>query len=124
MKHASLQTKPVLWNTGQDLKWSTGIPSALRLKPKLDTDLFEFAKNKTYPMWVKQYHQMVKNLLLSVEIEKLGFLTFVLGNCDRIFDETLQRFSELQQMTQQLPKYGIWTKNGGKKENWVKQKQT
>ncbi|XP_066601838.1 peptidylprolyl isomerase domain and WD repeat-containing protein 1 isoform X2 [Prorops nasuta] len=116
-----LHTKPVVimkYNTMFDtcisvdkagiLEYWTGpktefkFPKYVKFESKLDTDLFEFAKNKTYPCGLSVSPDGKRFASLSGD-RKVRVFNFLTGKLYRVFDETLQRFSELQQMTQQLP---------------------
>lgn len=77
-------------------------PKCVAFDSKLDTDLFEFAKNKTYPCGLAVSPDGKKFASLSGD-RKVRVFNFRTGKLYRVFDETLQRFTELQQMTQQLP---------------------
>ncbi|XP_054013712.1 peptidylprolyl isomerase domain and WD repeat-containing protein 1 [Hylaeus anthracinus] len=86
--------------TGPKMEYK--FPKCVAFDSKLDTDLFEFAKNKTYPCGLAVAPDGKKFASLSGD-RKVRVFNFRTGKLYRIFDETLQRFSELQQMTQQLP---------------------
>lgn len=77
-------------------------PKRVKFESKLDTDLFEFAKNKTYPCGLAVSPDGKKFATLSGD-RRVRVFHFLTGKLYRVFDETLQRFSELQQTTQQLP---------------------
>lgn len=77
-------------------------PKFTKFESKLDTDLFEFAKNKTYPCGLAISPDGKRFASISGD-RKVRVFNFLTGKLYRIFDETLQRFSELQQTTQQLP---------------------
>ncbi|XP_043784230.1 peptidylprolyl isomerase domain and WD repeat-containing protein 1 isoform X2 [Apis laboriosa] len=86
--------------TGPKMEYK--FPKCVTFESKLDTDLFEFAKNKTYPCGLAISPDGKRFASLSGD-RKVRVFTFRTGKLYRIFDETLQRFSELQQVTQQLP---------------------
>lgn len=77
-------------------------PKMVKFESKLDTDLFEFVKNKTYPCDIAISPDGKKFASLSGD-RKVRVFNFLTGKLYRIFDESLKRFSELQQTTQQLP---------------------
>lgn len=77
-------------------------PKNVSFDSKLDTDLFEFAKNKTFPTGLAFSPDGRKMAALSVD-RKVRVFNFLTGKLSRVFDETLQRFTELQHQTQQLP---------------------
>ncbi|XP_074097124.1 peptidylprolyl isomerase domain and WD repeat-containing protein 1 [Cotesia typhae] len=86
--------------TGQKSQYQ--FPKSVSFESKLDTDLFEFAKNKTYPCGLAVSLDGKRFATLSSD-RKIRIFTFLTGKLYRVFDESLQKFSELQQMTQQLP---------------------
>lgn len=77
-------------------------PRGVQFESKLDTDLFEFAKNKTYPCGLAVSPNGKRFATLSGD-RKVRVFNFHTGKLYRVFDEALQRFTELQQTTQQLP---------------------
>nr|CAD7198219.1 unnamed protein product [Timema douglasi] len=85
---------------GPKLKYS--FPKCVTFDSKLDTDLFEFAKAKTFPTGLCFSPDGKRFATLSAD-RKVRVFTFLTGKLNRVFDETLQRFSELQQVKQQLP---------------------
>lgn len=86
--------------TGPKMEYK--FPKCISFESKLDTDLFEFAKNKTYPCGLAISPDGKRFASLSGD-RKVRVFNFRTGKLYRIFDETLQRFSELQQTVQQLP---------------------
>lgn len=86
--------------TGPKMEYK--FPKCISFESKLDTDLFEFAKNKTYPCGLAVSPDGKRFASLSGD-RKVRVFNFRTGKLYRIFDETLQRFSELQQTVQQLP---------------------
>nr|XP_034189826.1 peptidylprolyl isomerase domain and WD repeat-containing protein 1 isoform X2 [Osmia lignaria] len=86
--------------TGPKMEYK--FPKCVSFDSKLDTDLFEFAKNKTYPCGLAVSPDGKKFASLSGD-RKVRVFNFRTGKLYRVFDETLQRFTELQQTTQQLP---------------------
>lgn len=77
-------------------------PRCVQFESKLDTDLFEFAKNKTCPTSIAISNNGIKFAAISID-RKIRVFNFLTGKLTRIFDETLQGFGELQQKIQQLP---------------------
>ncbi|KDR21487.1 peptidylprolyl isomerase domain and WD repeat-containing protein 1 isoform X1 [Zootermopsis nevadensis] len=77
-------------------------PRCVLFESKLDTDLFEFAKSKTFPTGLSFSPNGTKFATLSGD-RKVRVFNFQTGKLSRVFDESLQRFSELQQVTLQLP---------------------
>ena len=78
------------------------LPKSITFDSKLDTDLFEFAKNKTYPCGIAISNDGKKFASLCSD-RKVRVFNFLTGKMSRVYDESLQRFIELQQTTQQLP---------------------
>ena len=77
-------------------------PKCVSFDSKLDTDLFEFAKNKTYPCSLAISPDGKKFASVSGD-RKIRVFNFLTGKLYRVYDESLQRYTELQQTTQQLP---------------------
>lgn len=77
-------------------------PKCVRFDSKLDTDLFEFAKNKTYPCGLAISPDGKKFASLNRD-RRVRIFHFLTGKLYRVFDESLQRYTELQQTTLQLP---------------------
>nr|XP_022910949.1 peptidylprolyl isomerase domain and WD repeat-containing protein 1 isoform X1 [Onthophagus taurus]XP_022910950.1 peptidylprolyl isomerase domain and WD repeat-containing protein 1 isoform X2 [Onthophagus taurus] len=74
----------------------------VKFDSKLDTDLFEFAKNKTFPSGLSFSKDGLKFATISTD-RKVRIFNFLTGKLIRVYDETLPRFTQLQQQTQQLP---------------------
>ncbi|XP_015779408.1 PREDICTED: peptidylprolyl isomerase domain and WD repeat-containing protein 1-like [Acropora digitifera] len=117
----SVHTKPVTfikYNAGFDVTisadeagiieyWSgikndLGFPSNVDFEYKTDTDLFEFVMCKTIPtsLTFSPDGKMFATLATDRKVRVFRFLT---GKKTRVFDESLQVFSEMQQQKQQLP---------------------
>ncbi|KAK2587483.1 hypothetical protein KPH14_003187 [Odynerus spinipes] len=86
--------------TGPKMEYK--FPKCVKFDSKLDTDLYEFAKNKTYPCGLAVSIDGKRFASLSGD-RKVRVFNFLTGKLYKVFDESLQRFSELQQNTQQLP---------------------
>ena len=86
--------------TGPKLEYR--FPKCVSFDSKLDTDLFEFAKNKTYPCGLAISPDGRKFASLSSD-RKVRIFHFYTGRLYRVFDESLQRYTELQQTAQSLP---------------------
>uniref|UniRef100_A0A8C8HJM3 peptidylprolyl isomerase n=1 Tax=Oncorhynchus tshawytscha TaxID=74940 RepID=A0A8C8HJM3_ONCTS len=90
------------------LEYWTGLPSEFKFprhvdwQYKTDTDLYEFAKNKTYPTSLAFSHDGKKMATIATD-RKVRIFRFLTGKLMRVFDESLSKFTELQQMKQQLP---------------------
>lgn len=77
-------------------------PKCISFESKLDTDLFEFAKNKTHPCGLAVSPDGKRFASLSGD-RKVRVFNFRTGKLYRVLDETLQRFTELQKTVLQLP---------------------
>ncbi|XP_037295171.1 LOW QUALITY PROTEIN: peptidylprolyl isomerase domain and WD repeat-containing protein 1-like [Manduca sexta] len=77
-------------------------PKNVRFESKLDTDLFDFVKNKTYPTGLAFSPDGKKMASISLD-RKVRVFHFATGKLHKVLDESLQRFQELQHQTQQLP---------------------
>ncbi|KAI7792990.1 peptidylprolyl isomerase domain and WD repeat-containing protein 1 [Triplophysa rosa] len=90
------------------LEYWTGLPSEFKFprqvewEYKTDTDLYEFAKGKTYPSSLAFSHDGKKMATIATD-RKVRIFRFLTGKLMRVFDESLTMFTELQQMRQQLP---------------------
>ncbi|XP_031622174.1 peptidylprolyl isomerase domain and WD repeat-containing protein 1 [Contarinia nasturtii] len=69
---------------------------------KLDTDLYEFAKNKTIVTGLAFSPDGKRFATLSTD-RKVRVFTFLTGKLIRVFDETLVRYQEVQQTKHALP---------------------
>ncbi|XP_046970455.1 peptidylprolyl isomerase domain and WD repeat-containing protein 1 isoform X1 [Vanessa cardui] len=77
-------------------------PRNVKFTSKLDTDLFDFVKSKTYPTSLDFSPDGKKMASISLD-RKVRVFHFLTGKLHKVIDETLQRFQELQHQTQQLP---------------------
>lgn len=77
-------------------------PKNVLFESKLDTNLFEFAKNKTLPTSLSFAPDGKKFATISTD-RRVRVFNFLTGKLVKVYDETLPRFTELQQKTQQLP---------------------
>ncbi|KAJ2948248.1 hypothetical protein O0L34_g7476 [Tuta absoluta] len=77
-------------------------PKNVSFESKLDTDLFDFVKSKTYPTALAFSPDGSKMAAISLD-RKVRVFHFVSGKLHKVLDESLQRFHELQHATQQLP---------------------
>lgn len=90
------------------LEYWTGLPNEFKFpkhvdwKYKTDTDLYEFAKHKTYPTSLA-FSPDGKKMATIASDRKVRIFRFLTGKLMRVFDESLTMFTELQQMRQQLP---------------------
>ncbi|KAH7956167.1 hypothetical protein HPB52_006599 [Rhipicephalus sanguineus] len=77
-------------------------PKCVRFESKLDTDLYEFVKAKSYPTGLCFSPDGLQFATISTD-RKVRVFRFLTGKLTLVLDETLQQLSELQQMQQQLP---------------------
>uniref|UniRef100_A0A3Q3W9J8 peptidylprolyl isomerase n=1 Tax=Mola mola TaxID=94237 RepID=A0A3Q3W9J8_MOLML len=77
-------------------------PKNVHWEYKTDTDLYEFAKHKTYPTSLA-FSPDGKKMATIASDRKVRIFRFLTGKLMRVFDESLTMFTELQQMRQQLP---------------------
>lgn len=83
-------------------KYDYKFPKNVSFESKLDTDLYEFAKHKTYPTGLA--FSPKGDLFATISVDrKVRVFRFRTGKLTRIFDESLQQLSESQQVHQQLP---------------------
>ncbi|XP_059486508.1 peptidylprolyl isomerase domain and WD repeat-containing protein 1 [Neocloeon triangulifer] len=77
-------------------------PTFVQFESKLDTSLYEFAKNKTYPTGLSfsPDGQLMATLAVDRKVRIFKFLT---GKLKLVIDESLPRYSELQQADPQIP---------------------
>lgn len=84
-------------------KMNYGFPKCARFDSKLDTDLYEFAKHeKAMPISLCVAPNGGRFATISLD-RKVRVFNFLTGKLLRVLDESLPRFTELQQATQQLP---------------------
>ncbi|XP_059057600.1 peptidylprolyl isomerase domain and WD repeat-containing protein 1 [Achroia grisella] len=83
-------------------KYEYKFPKNVKFKSKLDTDLFDFVKNKTFPTALDFSPDGKKMASISLD-RKVRVFNFLSGKLHKVLDESLQRFQELQHQTQQLP---------------------
>lgn len=79
-----------------------GFPNNVKFSSKLDTDLFDFVKSKTYPTAIAFSPDGKKMATISLD-RKVRVFNFLSGKLHKVLDESLQRFHDLQHQTQQLP---------------------
>uniref|UniRef100_A0A1B6DR82 peptidylprolyl isomerase n=1 Tax=Clastoptera arizonana TaxID=38151 RepID=A0A1B6DR82_9HEMI len=84
------------------IKHDFGLPKCVKFESKLDTDLYDFVKNKTMPYSLSFSPDGLKFATVSAD-RKVRVFNFLTGKLTRVYDETLQRYTELQQVNQQLP---------------------
>ncbi|XP_067890306.1 peptidylprolyl isomerase domain and WD repeat-containing protein 1 isoform X3 [Heterodontus francisci] len=90
------------------LEYWTGPPNEYRFPKnveweyKTDTDLYEFAKCKSYPISIT-FSPDGKKMATIGSDRKVRIFRFLTGKLMRVFDESLTMFTELQQMRPQLP---------------------
>ncbi|XP_017774692.1 PREDICTED: peptidylprolyl isomerase domain and WD repeat-containing protein 1 [Nicrophorus vespilloides] len=84
------------------MKNDFGFPKNVGFDSKLDTDLFEYAKNKTVPTGLAISKDGQKFATTSTD-RRVRVFSFYTGKLLRVLDETLPRFTESQQSKQHLP---------------------
>ncbi|XP_071507877.1 peptidylprolyl isomerase domain and WD repeat-containing protein 1-like [Diadema antillarum] len=77
-------------------------PPMVNFRYKTDTDLYEFVKCKTVPtcLSISPNGKLIATIAKDRKIRIFRFLT---GKLTKVLDESLQTFTELHQMRQQLP---------------------
>nr|XP_022312893.1 peptidylprolyl isomerase domain and WD repeat-containing protein 1-like [Crassostrea virginica] len=83
-------------------KTEYAFPKKMLWEFKTDTDLYEFAKSKTLPTGLSFSHDG-KQMATIAKDRKVRVFKFLTGKLSKVLDESLQQFTELQQMKQQLP---------------------
>lgn len=74
----------------------------VQFESKLDTSLYEFAKNKTVVTSLAVSRDGKKFATISTD-RKVRIFQFLTGKMTRVFDETLARFAEAQQSNHAIP---------------------
>ncbi|XP_064604949.1 peptidylprolyl isomerase domain and WD repeat-containing protein 1-like [Liolophura sinensis] len=77
-------------------------PKRIGFDSKMDTDLYDFMKNKCIPTGLS-FSPDGKLMATIATDRKVRVFNFLTGKLKKVLDESLQKFSELQQMKQQLP---------------------
>lgn len=77
-------------------------PQNVQFDSKLDTDLYDFVKHKTIPMSLT-YSPDGKLFVTMSQDRKIRVFHFLTGKLHRVFDESLNIFTQQQQITPQLP---------------------
>ncbi|XP_041985082.1 peptidylprolyl isomerase domain and WD repeat-containing protein 1 [Aricia agestis] len=77
-------------------------PRNVKFESKLDTDLFEFVKHKTYPTALDFSPDGKKMASIALD-RQVRVFHFQSGKLHKVLDESLKRFTELHAHTQQLP---------------------
>lgn len=75
---------------------------AVSFDSKMDTDLYEFAKNKTVVTGISLNHDGKKFATISTD-RKVRVFHFLSGKLFRVYDEALARFSEQQHTSHAIP---------------------
>ncbi|KAK2167665.1 hypothetical protein LSH36_25g01026 [Paralvinella palmiformis] len=76
-------------------------PKTVKWQYKTDTDLYELAKNNTVATGLA-FSPNGKVMAALCKDRKIRMFKFLTGKLTKVFDESLQKFAELQQMKQQL----------------------
>lgn len=79
-----------------------GSPKCLKFESKLDTDLYEFVKTKQPPISLCVSPQGKEFATLSPD-RKIRVFKFLTGKLSRVFDESVEHITELQQRKPQIP---------------------
>lgn len=87
------------WST---LKKDFKFPKCAQFDSKLDTDLYELVKNKTYATDIAFSPKGDHFAVLAAD-RKVRIFRFVTGKLIKAYNESLQQLSELQQTNPQLP---------------------
>lgn len=77
-------------------------PPCVSFEYKTDTDLYEFVKCKTVPTGLS-FSPNGKLIATIAKDRKIRIFRFLTGKLSKVLNESLQTFTELQQMRQQLP---------------------
>ncbi|XP_013137503.1 PREDICTED: peptidylprolyl isomerase domain and WD repeat-containing protein 1 [Papilio polytes] len=77
-------------------------PKNVKFQSKLETDLFDFVKNKTYPTALAFSPDGKKMASISLD-RKVRVFHFLSGRLHKVLDESLQRYQDLQHQAHQLP---------------------
>ena len=79
-----------------------GFPRAAKFDSKLDTDLYEFAKNKTYVVNMTISHNGDLVAMMG-EDRKIRMFRLLTGKMVFVIDESIQHYNQLQNVKQVLP---------------------
>lgn len=77
-------------------------PKNVSFDSKLDTDLFEFVKQKTRPVALC-FSPDGENFATYGADRKVRLFRFATGKLTRVFDESLQHYADMQQEKKALP---------------------
>lgn len=83
-------------------KTDFAFPKKVLWEYKTDTDLYEFAKCKTIPTGLS-FSKDGRQMATIAKDRKVRVFKYLTGKLSKVLDESLQQFTELQQMKQQLP---------------------
>lgn len=84
------------------LKRDFKFPKCVKFDSKLDTNLYELVKDKTYPTDLSFSPKGDRFAILAAD-RKIRIFWFLTGKLIKVYDESLQQLSELQQVNPQLP---------------------
>ncbi|RXG73645.1 Peptidylprolyl isomerase domain and WD repeat-containing protein 1, partial [Armadillidium vulgare] len=76
-------------------------PKCVQFSSKLDTDLFEFVKQKTIPKALAVSPDGCYFATLSTD-KKVRIFKFLTGKLSRVYDESIQHITQLQQKQQEI----------------------
>ncbi|XP_041356823.1 peptidylprolyl isomerase domain and WD repeat-containing protein 1-like isoform X2 [Gigantopelta aegis] len=77
-------------------------PTRVQWSYKMDTDLYEFVKCKTIPISIA-FSPNGKFMATLATDRKVRIFKFLTGKLNKVLDESLKQFTQLQQNKQQLP---------------------
>lgn len=83
-------------------KYDYSFPKTVLFESKLDTDLYEFVKCKTYPTGLCFSQQGDKFATISID-RKVRIFNFLKGKLTCVLDESLSIYSDMQQPNHKIP---------------------
>lgn len=99
----------------QSAKYDYKFPNTVKFESKLDTNLFEFAKNKTQVTGLDFSPDGKRFAAVSID-RKVRVFSFITGKLLRVYDENLARYSEQQQSAQALPNMEFGRRMAGERD--------
>uniref|UniRef100_A0A6A7FWL0 peptidylprolyl isomerase n=1 Tax=Hirondellea gigas TaxID=1518452 RepID=A0A6A7FWL0_9CRUS len=78
------------------------MPTTVKFRSKLDTDLFEFVKDKKPPITMCVAPTGLEFATLSLD-RRIRVFKFITGKLSRVFDESVEHITDLQQRKPQIP---------------------
>ena len=115
-KHSHLIFLTIIWYLFIDsFSGDYGVPKNIAFESKLDTDLYEFAKNKTYPISMSLSPDG-KFMATIGEDKKIRVFRFLMGKLYCVIDESLNHYFGVQQSKQIMPAMEFNRKVSNEKE--------